>query len=98
MGDVVEFPYGEIRNPIDDDNRDPVLDHTQEIIYSTVAHMAELGYDVSNEKMQKDMGVITNLMVGVLMRDFNRQHFMHEVLDELYNELEMVREILDDID
>lgn len=97
MGKVVQFPYGEISNPIDDDHRDPILDHAQEIIHEAVAKMYDLGYDVKDEKILQDLGVITNLLVGTLMRAYDRDHFMHEVLDELYAELDIVRAMLDDL-
>lgn len=96
MGTVIEFPYGEISNPLAYD-QDPVMDHVHEIIHKLVDHMAQLGYDVNNEQTIHDLGVMSNFMVGILMREFGRDHFLHETLDELWIELNKLREMANDI-
>ena len=93
MGKVVEFPYDKIENPIDH-----AMDHVQPIVYDAVASLSDLGYDVLNEKFQADMSVVTNLLYAACKRQLDEHHLLHDVLDELDNELKMIRKILDDID
>ena len=93
MGKVIDFPYHRLDNPIDH-----AMEHIQPIIYETVASLSDLGYDVQSEKFRKDMGVVTNLLYATIKRQLDEHHMLHDVLDELDNELKMIRKILDDID
>jgi len=97
VGKVVEFPYGEISNPLDDDNKDVVLEHVEDIIHLAVDHMSTIGYDIKDEKFGTDLGVIANLLFASLKRQYGEDHMLHDVLDEIHNELSEIRKILGDI-
>lgn len=96
MGEVVEFPYGEISNPVDDENWDYVLEHCQELIIELVDYMDELGYDAKDEQLIKDIGVVSNFLYAAMKRYVKQDHIMIEALDEIYDELEMIRKEIGD--
>lgn len=97
MAKIIEFPYDRIDNPIDP-VPDQVYEDTSELIKQTVASLRRMGYDIKDQQLVEDIGVISNLLVAALMRSKNREHFLDELLEELYDEFQAMRDYLDDFD
>ena len=105
MGQVVEFPYANISNPLvkgqgqedhDDPDWDYVLYHCEEVIVDTVDQLDEMGYDAKDEKLMQDIGVVANLLYAAMNRYVKRENLMIPLLDELHEDFEAIRKELDD--
>lgn len=80
---VIEFPYGRIRNPLVDYGNTP-MDVACQILEAAIMRSIELGYKPTDyEGGTSDYGVMLNLFCATIYRAEGNEHFMHEMLDEI---------------
>lgn len=94
---VIEFPYGRIRNPLVDHGHTQ-MDYACEILEAAIIRAVELGYTpTSYDGGVEDYGVMLNIIYATLSRAKGEEHFFHEMLDEVSSVLaEMKSEMKDD--
>tara|TARA_B110000285_G_scaffold57860_2_gene66133 strand:+ start:812 stop:1126 length:315 start_codon:yes stop_codon:yes gene_type:complete len=85
---VIQFPFGEIRNPLVDpgpainDVADHEMDLAASCLQDVMLTLIEHGYDVhANEAFFTDMGCILNMIYATLIRRTNPDYPFVEVLD-----------------
>ena len=79
---IIQFPYGEIRNPIIDPNPNDKMDIAGECIQQILMTLSEYGYSAKDDKtFYKDMGCLLNMIYATLIRRTNPDYPFVEVLD-----------------
>jgi hypothetical protein len=84
---VVQFPAGNIRNPIaagEDDNIDLMTRYCMSEIISVLAEQ-DIYINSIDDKLAEDLGVVLNLLNASVGRYYGKKHFLHETMDELCN-------------
>lgn len=83
---VVQFPYGNIRNPIAK-GEDEYIDLVARYCMTEVVRvLTEEGMMITlDNKLGHDLGVVLNMLTATISREYNKEHFLHEPLDEICN-------------
>lgn len=82
---IIQFPSGEIRNPLVDPGLPTTLDVAGECLEQILIELMEYGYEPTSPAMRKDLGVILNMLYASIARAEGKKHFLHEVLDEMHD-------------
>ena len=82
---IIQFPSGEIRNPLVDPGLPTTLDVASECLEQILVELMEYGYEPSDTGMKKDLGVILNLLYSAIARADGNDHFFHGILDEMHD-------------
>ena len=81
---VIQFPYGEIRNPLVDPGRPDEMEVASDALYNILVSLIDNGYDPQNDpKMREDLGLILNILYAVVCRAECTKHFLHDTMDEM---------------
>lgn len=68
------------------------LETTHYLMNIVVEELADLGYDIDNDVLKKDIGVLANLMYASFQRNHaNTEHIFHFVLDECDHMIQEVK-------
>lgn len=97
MGEVIEFPKNEKTEFHQDPINAEAISNAHTIVHFAVDLLNDCGYDVNNEKTVKDLGMIANFLYATMVRARGEEHVLGEVMDDIQNELTMLKKILDDI-
>lgn len=93
---VIQFPFGEIRNPIVDPGEPTEMEVASAILESALYTLIEHGYSPKNDpKMQEDFGLVLNILYAILYRANGKEHFLLPTLDEIS---EILREIKEELE
>lgn len=91
---IIQFPYGEIRNPILDPNPNDKMDIAGECIQEILITLSEYGYSAKDDKIfHKDMGCLLNMIYAMLAREDHPDYPFVEILDVIH---EMIMETKND--
>lgn len=98
MSNVVEFPFGKIKNPHAGklDVPDHEMEVANQIMQAIVRELTEYRYDASDEELFRDLGVILNMIYAALRRTDGMEHFLHEDMEYLGNELMKMKKVEND--
>ena len=78
---VIQFPKKDSPDKWSQERYD--LETTHHLINIVVEELEDLGYDTDDSVLQKDIGVLANLMYASFQRNHkNAEHIFHFVLDE----------------
>lgn len=89
---VIQFPYGEIRNPLIDPGpaANEEMDLAGECMQEIVILLSEYGFNAKDDEVfYKDMGCVLNLIYAALVRTTHPDYPFVEVLDVIH---EMIME------
>lgn len=93
---VVQFPFGEIRNPIVDPGTPSEMDIASECLEAMLVVLLDSGYNIKgNPKLQQDLGLVLNILYAIISRVHEKPHFMHDTLDEISLVLNELKEELE---
>jgi hypothetical protein len=93
---VIPFPVGEIRNPLVDPGKPTHMDIASDVLYEALIVLINHGMDPKHdERLQRDMGVILNLMYAISARAAGEEHFLDDLLDEVSSTLIELKSELD---
>ena len=97
---VVQFPYGEIRNPLIDPG--PKLDHemdvAKECVTAVINTLNDYQYyiDSMEDPLFDDLGIVLNIIHAALLRKEGQDHLMIEMMDEITRTIKSMKEELND--
>ena len=93
---VIQFPFGEIRNPIVDPGEPTEMDIASDILEQAIVILIDYGYSIKkNPKLQEDLGLMLNLLYAIVARANGKEHFLHTTLDEMSSVLREIKEELE---
>ena len=93
---VIQFPFGEIRNPIVDPAEPTEMDIASDILEQVILTFLDYGYSIKNNpKLQEDLGLMLNMCYSIVARANGKHHFLHDTLDELSTILREIKEELE---
>ena len=93
---IIQFPFGEIRNPIVDPAPPTEMDIASDALEAVLVCLIDRGYSLrEDQQLQEDLGLVLNLLYAIIARAHGQPHFLHDVIDELSNTLREIKEELE---
>lgn len=84
MAKIIEFPSPKKKK----NEMDHELDIARELMNVTITTLNEYQYDVrEHPEMIDDLGVIYHMFYAMMLRDINKEHPWHEMIDEIIREM-----------
>jgi len=89
---VIQFPFGEIRNPIVDPGEPTEMDIASDALEALLVSLIDNGYSPKHDsKLQEDLGLILNLLYAIIARAHGKEHFLQGIIDELSSTLSEIK-------
>jgi hypothetical protein len=93
---IIQFPFGEIRNPLVDPGLPTEVDIASDMLEAMLNVLIDAEYHPrADTQLQQDLGLILNLLYAIMARVHGKEHFLHGVIDELSLTLSEIKEELE---
>jgi len=81
---VIQFPFGEIRNPLVDPGPPSHMDVASDALHEILVTFLNCGYNPKHDdRLHRDFGVMLNVLYAVSCRAAGEEHFLDDLLDEV---------------
>ena len=92
---IIPFPGTKVEtksDEIDKFNKDllmqkeevEMMEHTiDEIAIDLIRHLVDIGVDINKKHFYGDLAMVTEIIRGMIMRDFNKEHLAQHLIDKV---------------